>query len=140
MMANYEDQSARQTRAAFLSLLEAQGWRYQISWRWNRRSRDGVVKVEGDGGDLIAELGYFRNTQTWSATDGTLYRLRTGSAKHQALLCAIDQAAAAGTGEAVISGRTPSDREYTTDCVAHGRVACMSKPQTLLNSRQAHAS
>lgn len=127
MTINYEDQSAQQTRAAFLSLPEAQGWHYHISWRWNRRSRDGVVKIEDDEGGLVAETGYCRNTHTWGAADRTLCRLRTGSAKHQALLALLTRLQPLAQREAMVSGRSPSDREHTTACVAHGRCGVHAK-------------
>lgn len=89
MTAIYEAPNANQTRAAFFSALESQGLRYRIGWRWNRRSRDGVITVEDGDERTVAEMHYVRNTQRWSVTDSHLSRLRTDSAKHLALLALV---------------------------------------------------
>lgn len=89
MTAKYEFPSAKEMCAVFLSFLGAHGLRFRIGWHWNRRSRDGVVRVEDGDDNIVAEMQYFSNTQRWSVADCHLSRLRAGSAKHLALLALV---------------------------------------------------
>lgn len=72
----------------FKSLLVAKGCEYQISWRWRGRSRNGLLQILKEG-ECIAVFEFYRNTSIWGESDRRLYRLQTGSARHDAVQRAI---------------------------------------------------
>lgn len=75
-------------------MLHEQGLDFDIDWFWSSRARCGRLNVHSSGIHAhglppLFSVCYSRSTQLWGRSDELLDRMRTGSAKHQAVMAAI---------------------------------------------------
>ena len=84
---------ARKSSDLLKVMLEERRLHFDIDWFWSGRARCGRLNIRPAGihphGLLpLFSAGYSRSTQLWGPSDEGLDRLRTGSAKHQAVMAA----------------------------------------------------
>ncbi|WP_144264422.1 hypothetical protein [Polaromonas sp. C04] len=85
---------ARKSTDLLKVMLHEQGLDFDIDWFWSGRARCGRLNirpsgVHAHGRPHLFSVCYSRSTQLWGQSDERLDRLRTGSAKHQAVMAAI---------------------------------------------------
>ena len=85
---------ARKSSDLLKVMLQERGLDFDIDWFWSGRARCGRLNIHNSGIHVHGLLPLFsacysRSTQLWGPSDEGLDRLRTGSAKHQAVMAAI---------------------------------------------------
>lgn len=85
---------ARKSTDLLKVMLQERMLNFDIDWFWSGRARCGRLNirpsgVHAHGQPPLFSACYSRGTQLWGPSDERLDRLRTGSAKHQAVMAAI---------------------------------------------------
>ena len=86
--------SARKSTELLKAMLQERGFEFSIDWFWHGRVRFGRLSIREKGINAygsppVFSAIYKRSTMNWGKADEQLDRLRTGSAKHLAVLHAI---------------------------------------------------
>lgn len=86
--------SAGKSTDQFKEMLQERRLEFDIDWFWSGRARCGRLNIRPSGIHAhstrpLFSAGYSRGTQLLGRGDERLDRLRTGSAKHQAVIAAI---------------------------------------------------